>query len=178
MNPDRRKIIHDSIVRLSDGDRSAMRELVKNLWPVLLDFARRGLRHDQDAEDVAQEVFVRICARISEFDRDRDGLSWAFGIASYEIMTVRRRWLRRRETFEQAALEAQPDSAATQEEALISAELQRALEDVLRQLSNEDRAHLGVTPTSASASAPTVRKRRQRALERLRTMWRRVYGEP
>jgi RNA polymerase sigma-70 factor (ECF subfamily) len=178
MHPDRRKSIHDSIVRLSDGDRSAMPELVKNLWPVLLDFARRGLRQDQDAEDVAQEVFVRICARISEFDRSREGLSWAFGIASYEIMTVRRRWLRRRETFEQAALESQLDSAATQEEALISADLQKALQDVLRQLSNEDRLHLGVTPTSASGSGATVRKRRQRALERLRTMWRRVYGEP
>ncbi len=178
MHPDRRKIIHDSLVRLSDGDRSAMPELVKNLWPVLLDFARRGLRHDQDAEDVAQEVFVRICARISEFDRERDGLSWAFGIASYEIMTVRRRWLRRRETFEQAVLEAQPDSAATQEEALISAELQRALEDVLRQLSNDDRAHLGVALTASSTGGATARKRRQRALERLRMMWRRVYGEP
>jgi RNA polymerase sigma-70 factor (ECF subfamily) len=179
MQPERRKAIHDAIVRLSDGDRSAMAGLVEHLWPLLLDFARRGLRHDQDAEDVAQEVFVRICSRASEFDRTRDGLAWAFGIASYEVMTVRRRKQRRRETFDETVLEAQWASQPSQEEALVRADLEAALDHVLGDLSPDDRAHLGlVTTTMNSATGAALRKRRQRALERLRTMWRRVYGEP
>lgn len=178
MHADRRKAVHDAIVRLSDGDRSAMPELVEHLWPVLLEFARRGLRHEQDAEDVAQEVFVRICSRIGQFDRNRDGLSWAFGIASYEIMTVRRRCHRRRETFESAALDAQPDPRPSQEDALVRAEIEDALGHVLGDLSAEDRAHLGLIPGSAVVAGATLRKRRQRALDRLRTIWRRVYGEP
>jgi RNA polymerase sigma-70 factor (ECF subfamily) len=177
MNPDRRKAVHEAIVRLCDGDRSAMPGLVEHLWPVLLDFARRGLRHDQDAEDVAQEVFVRICSRVSEFDRNRDGLSWAFGIASYEVMTVRRRWQRRRETFEMAALDARPDPSPSQEDALVQAELEAALAQVLGDLSEEDRAHLGLIPGAAISSGATPRKQRQRALDRLRTIWRRVHGE-
>jgi RNA polymerase sigma-70 factor, ECF subfamily len=178
MQPERRKAIHEAIVRLSDGDRSAMPSLVQHLWPVLLDLARRGLRHDQDAEDVAQEAFVRICSRISEFDRNRDGLSWAFGIASYEVLTVRRRWQRRRETFESTALEARPDPHASQEDLLIRAELEDALAQVLSELSIEDRAHLGLIPATTGATGATLRKRRQRALDRLRTIWRRVHGEP
>jgi RNA polymerase sigma-70 factor, ECF subfamily len=178
MQPDRRKAIHEAIVRLSDGDRSAMPGLVQHLWPVVLDFARRGLRHDQDAEDVAQEAFVRICSRISEFDRNRDGLSWAFGIASYEVMTLRRRWQRRRETFEPGALEAEPDPQASQEDLLIRAELEDALTQVLSHLSVEDRTHLGLLPGPTGAASATLRKRRQRALDRLRTIWRRVHGEP
>jgi RNA polymerase sigma-70 factor (ECF subfamily) len=179
MQAERRKAIHDAIVRLSDGDRSAMVGLVEHLWPVLLDFARRGLRHDEDAEDVAQEVFVRICSRASEFDRTRDGLSWAFGIASYEVMTARRRTQRRRETFDESVLEAQSAFQPSQEDALVRADLEAALEHVLGGLSQDDRAHLGlVTTASHSVTGATMRKRRQRALERLRTMWRRVYGEP
>src|SRR5262245_17271310 len=148
MYPERRKAIHDAIVRLSDGDRSAMPALVEHLWPVLLDLARRGLQHDQDAEDVAQEVFVRLCSRIGEFDRSRDGLSWAFGIASYEVMTVRRRRQRRRETFDAMPLDDRADGSPSQEDALVRAEIEAALAQVLGELSTEDRVHLGLLPSA------------------------------
>ena len=69
MDPTRRKAIYDAMVRLSDGDRSAFQTLLDDLWPVILAFTRRGVGHEQDAEDVAQEVFLRICSRISDFAR-------------------------------------------------------------------------------------------------------------
>ncbi len=97
MDSTRRRAIHDAMVRLADGERSAVSRLVDELWPVILAFAQGGVGHEQDAEDVAQDVFLRICSRISNFDRTRDGLSWAFGIAAFEIMTVRRRRQRRSE---------------------------------------------------------------------------------
>jgi RNA polymerase sigma-70 factor, ECF subfamily len=178
MDAVRRKTIHDAMVRLADGDRSAMSVLVNELWPVVLQFAQRGLQHEQDAEDVAQEVFLRICSRISDFDRERDGLSWAFGIANYEIMTVRRRRKRRRELSGDDALAARADTLASQEEAAIQRELTEAIGMALGQLSDDDRASLGLE-VSVLATVPfaTVRKRRQRALDRLRTAWRKLYGD-
>ncbi|HEU5072963.1 MAG TPA: sigma-70 family RNA polymerase sigma factor, partial [Polyangiaceae bacterium] len=94
MDAARRKAIHDAMVRLSDGDRTAFDVLLDELWPVILAFAKRGAGPGVDAEDVAQEVFYKLCARIADFDRRRDAVSWAFGIASYELMTHRRRILR------------------------------------------------------------------------------------
>src|SRR5262249_33887765 len=91
VDPARRRIIHDALVRLSDGDRTAVDSLLEELWPVIRAFAERGLGHAAEAEDVAQEVFLRICSRISDFDRERDGVSWAFGIAAYQVLTHRRR---------------------------------------------------------------------------------------
>lgn len=179
MDAARRKTIHDAMVRLADGDRSAMNVLVNELWPVVLLFAERGLQHEQDAEDVAQEVFLRICARISDFDRERDGLSWAFGIASYEIMTVRKRRQRRRELSGEGELGARADVSATQEEVMIQHDLTEAMALAVGHLSEEDRADLGLgEPVRSHVPAATFRKRRQRALDRLRTVWRKLYGEP
>lgn len=114
---------------------------------------------------MAQEVFVRLSARISDFDRERDGLSWAFGIAAYEIMTLRRRRQRRREESGASGLERQADTATSQEEAVVKHELGAALGWLDE-------------PATRLASEVATRKRRQRALDHLRTAWRRIHGQP
>jgi RNA polymerase sigma-70 factor (ECF subfamily) len=179
MVPERRKSINDAILQLADGDRSAMPWLVAELWPVLLSFAQRGLRGRQDAEDVAQEVFLRICSRISEFDRTRDGLSWAFGIAAFEVMTQRRRLQRRRETFSASGTPDDDGFIPSIEDEVIQGELRAVLADALGELSDDDLAQLRLDDAApAGAATPAMRKRRQRAVERLRLVWRRLYGEP
>jgi len=180
MDSVRRKSIHDAMVRLSDGDRGAFQILLDELWPVLFAFVRRGVGHEQDAEDVAQEVFLRLCSRISDFDRERDGLSWAFGIAAYEIMTHRRRTRRRQEAFDVAELGEHAAPLASQEEATIQGELLAALAQATGMLSTEDRSTLGLAPelVAIDLPSPTLRKRRQRALDRLRIVWRKLYGQP
>ena len=177
MDETRRKAIHRAMVRLADGERAAVDVLVDQLWPVIFSFSQRALAHVADAEDVAQEVFYKICARISDFDRKRDGLSWAFGITSYEIMTHRRRVQRRREVPGHIELAGRIDDAASPEEALLAQELARALEHVVGVLTDEDRASLGLRRDCVPGSGPTFRKRKQRALERLRGIWRQVHGE-
>jgi len=168
------------MVRLADGERAAFPVLFDELWPVLLAFVRRSVRHEQDAEDVAQEVFLRLCSRISDFDRERDGLSWAFGIAAYEILTHRRRAQRRQETYGPAELDEHVAPVASQEEIAIRGELLIALSEACALLSAEDRLNLGLGPELAllQSPGPTLRKRRQRALDRLREVWRRLYGQP
>ncbi len=178
MNATRRKAIHDAMVRLSDGDRTAFDLLLNELWPIVVSFVGRGVGYGPDAEDVAQEVFVKICAKIADFDQDRDGLSWAFGIASYEVMTHRRRRQRRREILDEAAFATRADESVSQEEQLLENEIDVSLKEAARALSDEDRRTLeldGKRPTG-SVSA-TMRKRKQRALGRLRDLWRNIYGE-
>src|SRR5687768_9381347 len=121
MDPQRRKAIQRALLGLADGDRSAMPSLVAQLWPVLLSYAERGLRDAQAAEDVAQEVLFRISSRISELDRTRDPLSWAFGIATFEIMSHRKRRERRRETLVGEGIIEPAGSAPSVEDAVIQA---------------------------------------------------------
>ena len=145
---------------------------------MILSFVERGVGRGADAEDVAQEVFLKICARIADFDRTRDGLSWAFGIASYEIMTHRRRRQRRREVYDESLVAALPDGTSSHEELLLAGEETLALAQLLEGLSAEDRNSLGLDGASPATSDATRRKRKQRALDRLRRMWRYVHGEP
>jgi RNA polymerase sigma-70 factor (ECF subfamily) len=177
MDPQRRKAIQDAAVRLADGDRSAMSALVTHLWPVLLSFAERGLHDTQAAEDVAQEVLFRISSRIAELDRNRDAASWAFGIAGFEVLTQRKRRQRRREDYGRAE---QPDVAGgpSTEDAAIEAEIRLVLTEALGQLSEEDLEQLDLEGARRQGAAtPAMRKRRQRALERLKMIWRSIYGE-
>jgi len=179
MDATRRKTIHQAMVRLAEGDRTAFDVLLDELWPVVLSFAQRGVGWGPDAEDVAQEVFLRICARIADFDRQRDGLSWAFGIASHEVMSHRRRVQRRREVHDEPALADRADEGDSQEHALMSREVRAALEQALGALTDDDRRALGLLPLVEAAGVPgaTLRKRKQRALDRLRDVWRAIHGE-
>src|SRR3954470_6617288 len=97
MEAARRRQIQAWMVQFADGERAAFQPLFDALWPVLLAFASRALGPVADAEDAAQAAMLKVFSRIVDFDRARDGVSWALSIAGYEVMTVRKQRARRRE---------------------------------------------------------------------------------
>lgn len=164
------------MVQFADGERAAFQPLFDALWPVLLAFTSRTLERTADAEDSAQQAMLKVFSRIADFDRDRDGVSWALGIAGYEVMTLRKQRARRREAGA-AALDRLEQQDAGIEEGLIAAELREAVLALVGALPERDRtafayAFAGGSPPTDEAS----RKRRFRAIERLRAAWRRVHG--
>ena len=93
----------------------------------------------------------------------------AFGYATFEIMTQRKRRQRRRETLLGETVHESDEAAQSTEEAAIQAEVYAALTEALGQLSPDDVAHLGLfAPAPVGPATPVMRKRRQRALDRLR----------
>src|ERR1043166_8333585 len=96
MNPLQRRTVHAAMVRLAEGDRGAFDVVFAGLWPDLLAFVRSAMSGHPDAEDLAQQTLLKIFFRISDFDTTRDGVAWAFGIAIYEVQTLRRTRGRRR----------------------------------------------------------------------------------
>ena len=174
-----RQRITEAMIRLADGDRSAFTIVFEELWPPILNFVRRAVPGDADAEDLAQQALLKVFARIGEFDTGRDGVAWAFGIVVYEIRTRRRQVQRRREAGDPAALDAVADAADSPERLAIRHDLARALAAAVGELTPADRAVLlagdGVR-LPAEVSPAGHRKRRQRALERLRIAWRKLHG--
>jgi RNA polymerase sigma-70 factor (ECF subfamily) len=179
MNPARRTLINEALVRLADGDRSSFTVLMDELWPVLLSFASRLIGEQADAEDVAQETLIKIAARISDYDRSRDGATWAYAIAAYEIRTWRRKRYRRRELPNVENVEQLVAPTPSVEDVYMEEQLGHALADALGTLSESDREALGVTEHARLAgeiSDTAIRKRRQRAVTKLRALWSHLYG--
>lgn len=167
------------MVRLADGDRDAFEGVFDALWPELLAFMRRAMPGFPDAEDSAQQTLLKVFSRISEFDTTRDGVAWAFGIAAYEVKTRRRQVQRRREVGDAPAEDSLADRARSPEQLLLESDLNRALIGALGELSAADRAVLLSADRDASADPITDaarRKRRQRAVERLRAIWSKLYA--
>jgi RNA polymerase sigma factor (sigma-70 family) len=176
-----RQEVHELMARLAEGDRAAFAPLYARLWPELQRLCRRGLGHDADGDDAAQEALVRLLARADEFDPARDGLTWAFGIAAWECRTFRRRKQRRREDVIIGADATEPaDGAPASDDELIRRELLGAATELLGTLRPDDMATLAAAFEGDRAlvgiAPATFRKRLERALARLRSAWRSRYG--
>jgi RNA polymerase sigma factor (sigma-70 family) len=164
--------------RLADGDREAFHPVFDRLWPLLRRFTGRHLP-DGEADDVAQEALLRIFQRAAEFDPRRSALAWSLGIAAWEVRTARRRRMRRREDPLPAGPTASlPDRAPDPEERALQDDLEAMLEASLGALRPEDRETLRLYARGerAAVAAATFRKRVERALTRLRAMWRTIDG--
>lgn len=74
--------------RCLSGDPGAARELVERFQSDVLAVCRRLLSHQHDAEDVAQEVFLRVFRSLARWDRTRPLRPWILGIAINRCRTA------------------------------------------------------------------------------------------
>ena len=166
------------VERARRGDADAFDEIVRLYGDRLVNYIRAMLGPHADAEDVAQEVFVKVASRIADYDRSRDGLTWVYAIAAFEVRTHLRRLQRRREV-PPLAEDAEPaDPMPSPVDLMIEEEISRTLVGALGELSDADRTLLEIGERSADSglTGTAIRKRRQRALGRLRAVWSKLYG--
>lgn len=80
------------ISRAREGDQEAFRQLVERYQGAVHNLAYRMLGDPQDAEDAAQEIFVRIYRQLGRYDPARKFSTWTLAIATnYCIDQMRRR---------------------------------------------------------------------------------------
>ena len=167
------------MARLADGDRTVFRQVFALLWQPIQRLCRSLLHDPADAADAAQEAMQKILERApADYDRQRPALPWALAIAGWECRTLARKRQRRREAPEAAGEPASPEDP---EQQFLQRDLSRAALEALGELSELDRETLLATfwdeaASTAGEASATVRKRRQRALGRLRVAFRRLYG--
>jgi len=162
------------MARLAAGDRSAFTGVFEALHGPIARLSRSLLRSEADAADAAQEALCKILQRASEYDRSRPALPWALAIAAWECRTLAKKRMRRRE----ADVPVPEGGGAHPEDEILERDLVTAAKRALGELSEEDQEALVSTfeGEAASVTGATLRKRRERALGRLRLAWRRLYG--
>ncbi len=70
---------------LAHGDRGAFDELFNRYYHQIYNYVRRSVNNVEAAEDVTQEIFLRVIKSANRFDPERKFQSWIYKIASNEI---------------------------------------------------------------------------------------------
>ena len=65
-----------------EGEERAFQELVERYQTRLLNFIYRTIGDRERAEDLVQEVFIRVYRHLHRFDRSKKFSTWAYTIAS------------------------------------------------------------------------------------------------
>lgn len=120
------------------GDMAAFEQIIIRHERSVLLTALRLLGRWQDAQDAAQEVFVRMHKYLRRFDNDRDFAPWLYRMTVNVCRNLNRR--RRPEADLEAVHLLAEDQSAGPDEQARTAEARRALQSALRQLSEKERA--------------------------------------
>jgi RNA polymerase sigma factor (sigma-70 family) len=181
VTPEARAELDAAMARLADGDRGAFAAVFAAVRPHVGRLCERMLGRGADADDAAQQALEKVFARASTFRKGHSALPWALAIAAWECRTIVRRRQRARASGDEGLAAAACPSPGPHE-ALLARELEACVRAALGQLSEQDRATLSATFDpyvlgGEAAGGATFRKRRERALERLRILWRRIDGD-
>ncbi len=115
------------------GDQGAFAQLVDRYKAPVYSLAYRMLGNSGDAEDAAQEIFVRAYTKLATFDRGRRFSTWLLSIGSNYCIDVLRR---RRATIvdlDDVAF-AVPDQAPGPERSAVDQEQRRAIARAVQRL--------------------------------------------
>jgi len=165
------------VKRTLDGDARAFTELVDRHAPACLRFATRMLGDRSEAEDAAQETFLRAFKALNSYDERLPFRTWLFSILINRCRTAMSQRMRRErrvvvdsDALERSSVEAAPDALELREElnraiATLSPEQREAF--LLRHV--EDLSYEEIMAvTGAGMSA--LKMRVKRACERLQEL--------
>lgn len=118
---------HYLVRRCLAGDQRAMLELVERYQGQVFGLCYRMLRHREDAEDAAQETFVRALRNLRSWDSQRDFEPWLLAIAGNRCRTALARRMRRPNvsSLVEPVVEQRPDQHAARH---LAEEVELALE--------------------------------------------------
>jgi RNA polymerase sigma factor (sigma-70 family) len=116
------------------GDPEAVRTLVDRFYAEVYAVCVRILNHRQDAEDVTQEVFLRVFRSLGRWDQERPFKPWIIGIAVNRCRT----WMAQRARRPELVDYLQDTIASPPEDE--SAELRRESDAAVRDLREEYRS--------------------------------------
>jgi len=116
--------------RCLSGDPAACRQLVERFQAEVFALCQRLLSHSHDAEDVTQEVFLRVFRSLKRWDSTRPLRPWLFGIAVNRCRT----WAGRRAKRPELAdyLHEEPDRRPADDSIELMTEIRSAV-DALRE---------------------------------------------
>ena len=183
--PDEDDILGALVGRAKQGSAAAFTELARRIRARIQHWAARVVRDDDDADDVAQQVLLKLHLRIREFEGRRGSrfTTWLYRMTVNTALNRRRVDRRRTQLLRglpESASTIMPDVAAKSDQDTLAVLVRACLTDLsdreraifrmadLQGMSTQDiAAALGVQPVSVRATLSRARRRiRIRMMER------------
>jgi len=182
------------LARIREGDDTGFEELVAVHSSRILSLAWRLTGDREEAEDIAQEAFLRLHRSVGDFRGDSSIATWLYRtVTRLAIDYLRRRKLRKRIFFfrrdgeEADPLDFVPDSAVSQGDRFFAGEIRMRLDRAMRRLSARQRVvftlrHYEEMPLKEIAAAldleeGTIKAHLHRAVRILRQELKDLYEE-
>lgn len=163
----KRTPLDSRMAALAEGDRSAFDDVYRALFPVVHRYCSRSLGPGE-SDDATQEVLIKLFQQATDYRPNEPVLAWALAVARWECRTRLTKRGRNKETasrFERAQM-VDPDARL----------MQQAAAEALADLCEQDREVILSALNEEHPPGATFRKRKQRALGRLRAVWRKRHG--
>ncbi len=81
----------DLVERSKNGDRAALEALILRHQAWIYNIAVRMVFHPQDAEEVTQEVLIKVITKLSTFQGESKFRTWLYRIAANHVLNMKRR---------------------------------------------------------------------------------------
>ena len=172
----------EKVILAQKGDTEAFTQLVDAYQVAVYNLCYRMLGDPYEAEDAAQETFLRAYNAMKTYDRKRPFSTWLLSIAAhYCIDQLRRKRLTITRLEDNPYLEI-PDPGSSPEAALSESEQQRRMRSLLNVLGEIDRAAVIMfywyefsyeeIASALNLSISAVKSRMHRARIQLANTWR------
>ncbi|MDF1499109.1 MAG: sigma-70 family RNA polymerase sigma factor [Anaerolineales bacterium] len=170
------------IARARNGDDAAFHEVVNAFQGPVFNLCYRMLGNPQEAEDAAQETFLKAYRNLRSYNPDRKFTNWILSIASNHCVDrLRKRRLQLISLDEWLPRFENPAPNPGPEQTLTDKELQEDVREILDRLGSTDRAAIVLRywyeysyeeiAEALSLSVPAVKSRLHRARRSLAEQW-------
>src|SRR5260370_13936499 len=86
------------VEQAKNGDRAALEKLILRHQAWVYNIAVRMVFRPHDAEEVTQEVLVKVITKLSTFKGESTFRTWLYRIAANHVLNMKRRWAETRTT--------------------------------------------------------------------------------
>lgn len=171
----------EKLIQAQKGSVDAFTELVNTHQNAVYNLCYRMLGDPYEAEDAAQETFIRAYKSMKGYDKNRSFSTWLLSIAAhYCIDQLRKKRLKVTSIEDTPHLEI-PDSGPNPEVSLTKSEQQKRVKDLLNVLNETDRAIVimfywyefsyGEIAEALNLTSSAVKSRIHRARAQLAKTW-------
>jgi len=130
----------DKLILARKGDMDAFTELVNAYQNAVYNLCYRMLGDPYEAEDAAQETFIRAYKSMKSYDQNRSFSTWILSIAAHYCIDQLRKKRLNVTNIEESTYLAIPDPGPNPEVLLVQEEGQKKIKELLNELNETDRA--------------------------------------